>query len=317
MIFTIAIPGVFLGGLAITALIIFLKNLHSQEARSIPWKRLSAWALWGLGAYVVVFALGDRIPAFLGQYNTAIPFKVMLGTLGIGALLGGPFYFGGLALIFGMAWYFAKRAFAEENFPSWTGMPATYYRDAFFIGVGARGALVSLQVLLQAISQHWPTPHRSAPASFGSDFDAYVPAASVLGTALLKGLLDTGVVALAASFVAGQFRALWLRAVVFLAGALALMPGNWGSATDFGKQWAAELILLGVIVFGVRYVMRFNTLGCFVAVVVTALMSAAENWYASLILFIAGMAMRWQWRWCWCWSGLFSRGAHVAAAGLR
>jgi membrane protease YdiL (CAAX protease family) len=275
MIFTIAIPVLFLGGLAITALIIFLKNLRSAEGRSIPWKRLSWWAMWGLGAYVLVFALGNRIPAFLSQYNTAIPLKIYTASLGIAAILGGPFYYGGLALVFGMAWYFAKRAFAEEDFPSWTGMPALYYRDAFFIGLGGTGALTSVQVLSHAISQHWPTAHRSVPAAFGSDFDAYVPVVSVLGTALLRSLLDTGVVALAASFVAGQIRAIWLRALVFAVGALALMPGNWGSAADFVKQWVAELMLLGVIVLGVRYVMRFNILGCFLVVALTALGSAA------------------------------------------
>jgi len=135
--------------------------------------------------------------------------------------------------------------------------------------------LASVQVLSHAVSQHWPTAHRSVPAAFGSDFDAYVPAVSVLGTALLRSLLDTGVVALAASFVAGQIRAVWLRALVFAVGALALMPGNWGSAADFVKQWVAELMLLGVIVLGVRYVMRFNILGCFLVVALTALGSAA------------------------------------------
>ena len=148
-VLAIAIPILFLGGLAITVLIIFLKNLRSPEVRSIPWKRLSRWALWGLAAYVLVFALGNRIPAFLSAYNTAVPFKVMLATLAIGAVLGGPFYFGALALIFGMAWYFAKRAFAEENFPGWTGMPAPYYRDALFIGWGGAAALIGLQTLLQ------------------------------------------------------------------------------------------------------------------------------------------------------------------------
>jgi Ca2+/Na+ antiporter len=277
MIFTIAIPLLVLGGLAITALIIFLKNLRSPEARSIPWRRLSLWSLWGLGAYVLVFALGNRIPAFLGQYNTAIPFKVMLATLGIGALLGGPFYFGGLALVFGMAWYFAKRAFAEESFPSWSGMPPPYYRDALFIGLGGAAALVGLQTILQTISQHWPTPHRSAPASFGSDFDAYVPVASVLGSSILHSLLFTGGVALVASFIASQLRAPWMRTLTFLLATLALMPGNWGSAADFAKQWIAELILLSVLVFGVRYVMRFNVLGCFLVVALTALVSAGEE----------------------------------------
>ena len=271
MIFTIAIPVLFLGGLAITALIIFLKSLRSDEARSIPWRRLSLWALWGLASYVVVFALGNRIPAFLGAYNTAIPFKVMLGTLAIGAILGGPFYYGALALIFGMAWYFAKRAFTEEKFPGWIGMPASYYRDALLIGLGGAGTLVGLQTLLHWVSQHWVATHRSTEASFGTNFDAFVPAASILGTATLHSLLFTGGVALVASFIAAQLRTPLLRVLTFLLATLALIPGNWGSPADFAKQWAAELILLSVLVFGVRYVMRFNILGCFLVLAITAL----------------------------------------------
>ena len=277
MIFTIAIPIVFLGGLAITALIIFLKNLRSDEARSIPWRRISRWALWGLAGYVMVFALGNRIPTFLGAYNTAIPLKIMLGTLAIGAILGGPFYYGALAIVFAMAWYFAKRAFAEENFPSWIGMPARYYRDALLIGLGGAGALIGLQSLLHAISQHWPTAHRSTEASFGTNFDAFVPAASILGTATLHTLLFTGGVALIAASIAAQLRTTWMRAVTFLLATLALMPNNWGSPADFVKQWLAELILLSVLAFGVRYVMRFNILGCFLVLATTALtMDAAE-----------------------------------------
>jgi hypothetical protein len=277
MVFTIAIPILFLGGLAVTALIIFLKNLRSEEARSIPWRRLSLWALWGLAAYVVVFALGDRIPAFLGAYNTAIPFKVMLGTLAIGAILGGPFYYGVLALVFGAAWYFAKRAFAEENFPSWTGMPASYYRDALFIGLGGAGALIGLQTLLQTISAHLVTAHRSTEASFGPNYDAFVPAASILGTSLLHSLLYTGGVALFASFIAVTLRAPWMRILAFLLATLALMPGNWGSPTDFAKQWIAELILLSVLIFGVRYVMRFNILGCFLVLAMSALTTSGAG----------------------------------------
>jgi len=36
MIFTIAIPILSFGGLGITAFVIFLKNLRSDDARSIP-----------------------------------------------------------------------------------------------------------------------------------------------------------------------------------------------------------------------------------------------------------------------------------------
>ena len=271
MVFTIAIPILFLGGLAVTALIIFLKNLRSEEARSIPWRRLSLWALWGLAAYVVVFALGDRIPAFLGAYNTAIPFKVMLGTLAIGAILGGPFYYGVLALVFGMAWYFAKRVFAEEKFPGWTGMPALYYRDALFIGLGGAGALIGLQTLLQTISRIWLTAHRSTEASFGSNFDAFVPAASILGTSMLHSLLYHRCRRADRLLHRGEVSRPWMRVLTFLLATLSLMPGNWGSPADFAKQWMAELILLGVLVFGVRYVMRFNILGCFLVLAMSAL----------------------------------------------
>jgi Type II CAAX prenyl endopeptidase Rce1-like len=302
MVLTIAIPALFLGGLAITALIIFLKNLRSDQARSIPWRRLSLWALWGLAAYVVVFALGNRIPAFLGAYNTAIPFKVMLGTLAIGAILGGPFYYGALAILFGMAWYFAKQAFPEEKFPGWTGMPAIYYRDALFTGLGGAGALVGLQTLLHKVSQHWVATHRSTEASFGTNFDAFVPAASVLGTATLHSLLLTGVVALVASFIAAQLRTPLLRVLTFLLATLSLIPSNWGNPADFAKQWAAELILLSVLVFGVRYVMRFNILGCFLLLAITTLgVDAAEllgqpehfyrmNGYAVLVALVTLLA---------------------------
>jgi len=179
--------------------------------------------------------------------------------------------------VFGMAWYFAKRAFVEEKFPDWTGMPALYYRDAFFIGVGGANAFIILRVLSQAISQHWPTAHRSTEAAFGTNFDAFVPAASILGTSLLHSLLYTGGVALIASFVAALLRAPWMRILAFLLATLALMPGNWGSSTDFAKQWIAELILLSVLVFGVRYVMRFNILGCFLVLALSALTTSAAE----------------------------------------
>jgi hypothetical protein len=224
---------------------------------------------------VLVFALGNRIATLLNAYNTAIPLKTTLGIVGISVLLGGPFNFGFLVLLFGIAWYYAKRAFGEEQFPSWTGMPATYYRDALWIGLGGAGAVLGLQTLLQTASQHWPTAHRSAEAGFGSDFDATLPAASILGTTLLHSLMLTGLVALATSFIAAQLRARWMRFPAFLLGALAIVGSSWGSPGDFAKQWLAQAIFLGVIVFGVRRVMRFNILGCFLVLAILALVGDA------------------------------------------
>jgi Type II CAAX prenyl endopeptidase Rce1-like len=267
------LPIVFLGGWGITALIMFLKNLRSEAARAIPWKRLTRWALWGLLAYVVVFTLGNRIPSFLNAYNTAIPFKMMLGSVGIGVLIGGAFYLGVLVILFGTTWYYASRAFGVERFPTWTGMPAAYYRDALWIGLGGAAGLLGFEALVQTVSNQWPTVHRSAEAWFGSSLDAILPAGATLGTALLHSLLFTGVVALVASFVAAQLRARWMRFLVFLLGALSIIGSSWGSPADFVKQWLAQMIFLAVLAFGVRRVMRFNILGCFLVLAIVSLVS--------------------------------------------
>jgi membrane protease YdiL (CAAX protease family) len=272
------IPILFFGGLGITALILFLKNLKSEAARSVPWKRLSRWALWSLGAFLLAFALGNRIPSALNAYNTAIPLKTWLGIIGISALLGGPFNFGFLLVVFGTAWYYAKRAFGDEQLPNWMGMPAAYYRDAFWIGLGGAAALLGLQTVLQTASQRWPTVHRFTDASFGSNFDAVLPGAAALGAVLQHSLLFTGIVALAASFISAELRARWMRFLAFLLGALAIVAvvgGNWGSPADLAKQWLAQVIFLAVLVFGVRRVMRFNILGCFLVLALTSLVGVA------------------------------------------
>jgi hypothetical protein len=231
--------------------------------------------LWGLAAFLLVFALGNRIPSALNAYNTAIPLKTWLGIIGIGALLGGPFNFGFLLLVFGIAWYYAMRAFGEEQLPGWTGMPAAYYRDALWIGLGGAAALLGLQTVLQTASQHWPTVHRSAEASFGSNSDAILPGAAAFGATLQHSLVITGLVALASSFIAADLRARWMRFLVFLFGALAIVGSNWGSPADLAKQWLAQVIFLAVLVFGVRRFMRFNILGCFLVVALTSLVEAA------------------------------------------
>ena len=271
------VPIVFFGAFGLNALILFLKNLRSEAAKTIPWRRLSGWALWSLAGFVVVFALGDRLATALNQYNTAIPLKMMLGALGIGALLGAPFTFGFTLLVFGMAWYFAVRAFGQDCLPSWTNMPGVYYRDALAIGLGGAAGLISLETLLQIASQHWPTAHRAAEVAFGTDFGGRIPAAAILGAALQHGLLVTGLVALAASFVAGALRNRWLRVVAFMLGAISLVGGNWGSPADFAKQLAAKTILLAVVVFGVRRIMRFNLFGCFLILMISAIASGAAE----------------------------------------
>ncbi len=278
----------FLGGLGLTALIVFLKNLRSKEARAVPWKQLSLWAVWGFISFYVFFFFGEEISNWLNSYNTAIPFRTWLGILGIRGLLGGPFAFGFLVLVFGIAWYYAKLAFGEERLPGWVRMPREYYRDAFWIGLGGTAGLLGLERLLDVASAHWPTVHRSLDVSFGQSLDAVLPAVSLLGGTVLDGLRMTAYVVLIASFVAAKVRQTLLRTLLFFFGALAVVGGSWGTPADFAKQFLARLILLGVVVFGVRYLMRFNLLGCFLVVAGTSLVTGAAEMLAQPDAFYRG-----------------------------
>jgi membrane protease YdiL (CAAX protease family) len=271
------IPGLFFGGLGITAVIVFLKNFKSEAARAIPWKRIGLWSFWGLGGYLVVFAFGNRTAELMNQYDTSNPLKFTYAGIAIAVLFGAPLIFGAIALLFGIAWFYAVRAFGEERLPGWLGMPANYYRDAFCIGLGGSAALLGMERLLAVALGYWPTVHRFLPASFGQEFDAILPAASLSGGTLQQGLFITGIVVAVAAFVAAQVRHAGLRVLLLLLGALSLVPGSWGSPADLAKQFLARLILLSVLTFGVCKLMRFNLLGCFLVVAGTSLLESAAE----------------------------------------
>lgn len=269
-------PVLVFGALAITMLVIFLRNLKSAAAAAIPWKRVALWSAWALLAFYAAFLLGNRIPQFLNQYQTDQPLKLTFGAIAIGALIGGPFYFAALSVLFGAAWFYAHWAFGEDRVPNWLGMPPSYYRDALFIGVGGTAAFMAVRRVVWAAFLHWPTRHREVTASFGDNFDAISPATAILAHALIWGLLCTGLVAAVAAFVAAYIPQRWLRTLMFLCGAIALVGGDWGGVADYARQFSGEVILLGMIIVGVRYVMKFNLLGCFLVVAATAMVGGAS-----------------------------------------
>jgi hypothetical protein len=276
-IYSFAVPILLYGGLGITAIVLFFKNLRSDAVRAIPWRRLALWALCGLVAYGLIVGFGNRLQFFLNSYQTAIPFKTMVGGIVIGLLLGAVFYAGGLGVLFGVASYFSNRAFGEERLPVGTRLPALYYRDAVWIGVCGTAGLLGLRHLIEFISLHLQSLHRSLPFSLGQYFDAAIPSGAALGSALISSLFYTGFIAFLAAFVASVLRARWMRFLLFLLGALSLAGSGWGDGADFAKQFLAGAILLGVLVFGVRRVMRFNVLGCLLVVACLSLLGAAAQ----------------------------------------
>jgi len=271
------IPGLLFVGLGITALIVFLKNLKSEAARMIPWKRIGWWSMWGLCGYLLIFAFGNRTSELLDAYDTSNPLKFTYAGIAIAVLFGAPFVFGAIALSFGLAWFYAARAFGKERLPSWLGMPANYYRDALAIGLGGSAALLGLKRLIAVASGHWPTVHRSLPASFGQEFDALLPAVSVSAGAIEHGLLLTALVVAIAAFVAAQVRHAGLRILLLVCGALSLVPGSWGSPADLVKQFLAQLIMLSFLTFGVSKLMRFNLLGGFLVIAGTSLLGGVAE----------------------------------------
>ena len=279
IVFGYAIPIVFVAGVAVSALIIFLMNLRSEVARAIPWKRLARWALWGLGAYALVLAFGDFIPNAMNAYKTAIPLKTMVGITAISALLGALFSYGFLALLFGGAWYYGARAFSQERLPSWAGMPGAYYRDALVIGLGGTAAWVGLDAISKWISIHWPSAQQAATASFGANLDAVIPGAAIIGGALRAGLTQTALVALAAAFIASMVREMWMRAGVFALAVLTLggFASNWSDPMDVVKKMVIGAIWIVVIDVAVRYIIRFNVLGYFLILASLALVAGASE----------------------------------------
>jgi membrane protease YdiL (CAAX protease family) len=264
--------------LVVGVLVLFFQGLRSQTA-SVPWKRLLGWSGFGIAAAAASFAFGSAIPVLFAGYQTSIPWRIFLGSAAVGILVAGAFYLGLLTVLFGLAWSFGARAFGEERLPTWLRMPANYYRDAFWIGLGGSALLIGLRRALDYASAWWPTLHRELPADFGMGFDAFFPGVALIAGALLRTLFAVAVLALTAAVVGAELRARWLRLLLFLA-LPACLVFNWGSRADFLKQYLAELILLAVVIFALQQLIRLNMLGLFLIAACTALLASAAQFLA-------------------------------------
>ena len=273
----VGVPIVLFGWLGITAIVMFFRNLKSEAMEAIPWKRAAVWAAFGIAGYLLAVACGDRWPLAMNAYQTTMPMKTMVGILVIGILFGIIFNIAGIASLFGLASFFSNRAFGVERLPVGARMPANYYRDAVWIGVSGAAGLIGIRKLLDLVAAHWPAMHRSYPMAAGANFDAALPSAAAVGGALTGALYLAGLVVFIAAFVGAVAKARWMRFAMFLLGALFLTGGNWQGGADFAKQFVAEVIVLAVIVFGVRRIVRFNVLGYVLLVACTGLVGAAAE----------------------------------------
>ena len=268
--------GSFLGYLGLAGVMagIFFKNFRSEDAQSIPWKRIAGWSLWSVAAYVLVVVCGDRLAAILQQYQTAVPLKTFYVVSAVVLLLGGAFAVAGLVFAFGLGWFFCRKAFGEERLPSWSSMPGVYYRDALVIGAGGVMAFAGLEGVLGWFAAHHSTIHREAGAAFGSGLAAKWPAISSASGAISHALLYSALVAAIAGFIATYVKPVWLRALIFFAGAATLVR-DWGNAGDYLQKYVLNCVVLAVIVFGIRWIAKLNLLGIFLVLASGSLLSGA------------------------------------------
>ena len=261
-------------GMITGVLVFYFKRLRVQPPAAVPWRRMFTWGLVGLAGFAVSFLFGRGIPALLAQYPTSIPMRIFFGSAAVAIFLVAALLAGAITLLFGFAWSFAVRAFGEEQLPAWFGMPADYYRDAFWVGLGGSALLIGLRRLLDFASAWWPTLQRGIPAGFGESFDAIFPGIGLIGGSVFRALLATAILFLVGAFLGAELRVRWLRLLLFFAVSAAFVS-NYGSPADFLKQFLGAAILLGVVVLGIRRVVRFNLLGLFLVAACTALLGGA------------------------------------------
>jgi len=256
-------------------LITYFQHFRGDDARSIPWKRISRWGLWLLAAYALVMVWGSVLPAYLvEQYQTSIPLKLAYLAYAIGNVVFGAARYGAFILIFGLGWFYCRKAFGEQRLPSWLSMPGIYYRDAVLIGIGGVFALAGLQSALGWIGVHYPVAHRFASAAFSPDVSAKLPVAAIVGAAISHALFYSALLAAIGGFIAAYVKPPALRIPAFFIGAATLVR-DWGSTGDFVQQYVFRCIFLAVVVFGVRWIVRLNLLGAFLVIFGTAMVSSA------------------------------------------
>jgi membrane protease YdiL (CAAX protease family) len=253
-------------------LVVYFRNLKQPEATAIPWKKFVYWSLFGVAAYAIIVVSG--IPQTLQQYSTQIPFKTYIATIGIAWLIGMLFSCAALAFFFGLASYFWSRAGMVDQLPSWSRMPANYYRDAFLVATAGAATYLGFNRVVALLPRLVPVLRDSLPAPVPPGFDALWPAAQEIAHAVYAGLFAAAIIAALAGFITLFVRTRWLRVLLVFAGALAMI-GGWGSATDFLRQFVLYSATIAFWWWGISKVVRFNLLGYFLLMAITSLAGGA------------------------------------------
>jgi membrane protease YdiL (CAAX protease family) len=262
----------FFGLCALAVCVLFFRELGQPQGTGVPWRRISGWAAAGTLGIVLLFA--SNFQSVLAEYDTAWPFRAFLAVLLMGLVLVALVVLAGLFFLLGLGWFYLARAFGAGRLPGATGMPAAYYRDAFWLGLAGIGIVAGVNRVFYLVYRAWPTAQAGQGVSLPGGAGGALPALNVIAGALPAGIFAIGLLALLAGFLARYLRPRWLAAGFLLLLAASLVD-SWGSPADFAKQFVLHAFAIGIYGWAVLRAFRFNLLGYFLALMGAWLASGA------------------------------------------
>ncbi|MGC1188253.1 MAG: CPBP family intramembrane glutamic endopeptidase [Candidatus Acidiferrales bacterium] len=260
------------GGFAV--LVIFFRNLKQPDMSDVPWRRIAKWAVIVLLAAAAKYIA--TMPLLLGNYSTEMPLKIFIATLCVVLPLFSLLLYTAVFFMLGLGWFFLARAFGSERLPGWSGMPAAYYTDAFCVALFGGAAWLGLRRAAALVGSRWPGLHHTLAAAVPSGLDSKWPAVSELAGVVNNGYFGIALLAVIAGFLCyGAMRRTGVRAALVVLVAILLAGGATASA--FARAAVVDLIVLGIVWWGVTKLARFNMLGYFLLLAaITAAQAAAE-----------------------------------------
>ncbi len=260
-----------IGVVLLAVLVIFLRNLKHPGIARVPWRRFTLWSMWMLAAAVVIFI--NRFPQLMGNYTTTTPLAMYFAILSISMLFAVALYFAAAVLLLGLSWFFLERAFGPGLIPDWSGMKASYYRDALAVAILGSVAVMGFN-RLPLLFARWPLLRHTLGFSVPDGLDLLSPAAGAAASSIAASFLTAGIVGLAAGLIAIYVRPVWMRAGILILYAV-LMTTNVATAGGFLRDAAFHLFMGAVFWLGVTRLVRFNVMGYFLLAAITALVPSA------------------------------------------
>jgi membrane protease YdiL (CAAX protease family)/flagellar basal body-associated protein FliL len=265
-------PYLFFLGVAVFALVGYLRNLKLPSATSIPWRKLIWCGIVACLAFITSAAC--NWPATLHAYKTEIPFNAFVATIAIGWLIAGGIALTGVTFLFGLGWFFWTRAGNADKVPGWMNRPRNYYRDALVFTLAGGAAWIGFEHLVSFLTQK--LAGASAEAVTFPQFDSLSPAAQSIAGTLLAAFATSAIISALGGFVAVYVRSRMLQTLLLIGLTLADM-GSAETGLAFVVTFLFTFLKLYIVWWVILKIIRHNLLGLFLLVAAISLLDAGTS----------------------------------------